>query len=365
MLFRFGLPASKLSEGIDMETDRMKPNLTVVITGASAGLGRAIAHEFGKTGARVGLISRDLSALEATAGEVERLGGTAATYAADVSDDQAVEAAAASFEASLGPIDVWINNAMVSVFSPIREMEAAEFRRVTEVNYLGYVHGTLAALRRMLPRNRGRVIQVGSALAVRSIPLQSAYCATKHAIVGFTDSLRCELIHDKSKVKAVVVHMPAMNTPQFTWVKSRLPNLPQPVPPIYEPEVGARVILHAALAPSPRREYWVGGSTVKAIMGQKFFPGLLDLYLGKTGYKAQQRDEPDSPERPNNVWHPVPTTLGAHGPFDMKSRPFSLEAQVSKHRGWFVFGCGLLGAALCARKFLTRQAIRGFPLNRV
>lgn len=332
----------------------MPPTLTVVVTGASAGLGRAIAHEFGKVGARVGVISRDLSALEATASEVEHLGGIAATYAADVSDDQAVEAAAASFEERLGPIDIWVNNAMVSVFSPIKEMEAAEFRRVTEVNYLGYVHGTLAALRRMLPRNRGRIIQVGSALAVRSIPLQSAYCATKHAIVGFTDSLRCELIHDKSSVKAIVVHMPAMNTPQFTWVKSRLPNLPQPVPPIYEPEVGARVILHAALSSSPRREYWVGGSTVKAIVGQKLIPGLLDVYLGKTGYKAQQRKEADSPDRPNNVWNPVSTAFGAHGPFDGKSRPFSLEAQVSRHRGWFVFGCGVLGAAFGAKKLFTR-----------
>ncbi|MGA8727871.1 MAG: SDR family oxidoreductase [Terracidiphilus sp.] len=337
-----------------METIGMQPNLTVVITGASAGLGRAIAHEFAKTGARVGVISRDLPALEATAAEVERLGGTAATYAADVSDDQAVEAAAASFEERLGPIDVWVNNAMVSVFSPVKEMEAIEFRRVTEVNYLGYVHGTLAALRRMLPHDRGRIIQVGSALALRSIPLQSAYCASKHAIVGFTDSLRCELIHDKSKVKAIVVHMPAMNTPQFTWVMSRLPNLPQPVPPIYDPEVGARVILHAALTSSPRREYWVGGSTVKAIIGQKFIPGLLDFYLGKTGYKAQQRDEPDSPDRPNNVWHPVSTTFGAHGPFDKNSRPFSLEAEVSRHRGWFLFGCGLVGAALCARRLLKR-----------
>jgi NAD(P)-dependent dehydrogenase (short-subunit alcohol dehydrogenase family) len=332
----------------------MDQTLNVVVTGASAGLGRAIAREFGKTGARVGLISRDLPALEATAAEIELLGGTAATYAADVSDDRAVEAAATSFEERLGPIDVWINNAMVSVFSPIKEMKAAEFRRVTEVNYLGYVHGTLAALRRMLPRNRGRIIQVGSALAVRSIPLQAAYCASKHAIVGFTDSLRCELYHDKSKVRAVVVHMPAMNTPQFTWVKSRLPNLPQPVPPIYEPEVGARVILHAALTSSPRREYWVGGSTVKAIVGQKLIPGLLDFYLGKTGYKAQQREEADSPDRPDNVWHPVSTTLSAHGPFDNKSRPFSLEAQVSKHRGWFVFGSVLLGAALCTRKVLMR-----------
>jgi NAD(P)-dependent dehydrogenase (short-subunit alcohol dehydrogenase family) len=340
--------------GIGLEGAEVRKNLNVVVTGASAGLGRAIAHEFGKIGARVGLISRDLPALEATAGEVEHLGGTAATYAADVSDDQAVEAAAYSFEERLGPIGVWINNAMVSVFSPIKEMEAAEFRRVTEVNYLGYVHGTLAALRRMLPRDRGRIIQVSSALAYRSIPLQSAYCATKHAIVGFTDSLRCELYHDKSAVKAIVVHMPAMNTPQFTWVKSRLPNLPQPVPPIYEPEVGAKVIVHAALTSSPRREYWVGGSTVKAILGQKLFPGLLDFYLGKTGYKAQQREEADSPNRPNNVWHHVPTDMGAHGPFDAKSRSFSFEAEVSKHRGWFVFGCGLVGAVFAARRFLTR-----------
>lgn len=332
----------------------MKPALNVVITGASAGLGRAIAHEFGKAGARVGLISRDLPALEATAAEVEQAGGTGATYAADVSDDQAVEAAATSFEERLGPIDIWINNAMVSVFSPIKEMEAAEFRRVTEVNYLGYVHGTLSALKRMLPRNRGRIIQVGSALAVRSIPLQSAYCASKHAIVGFTDSLRCELYHDKSDVKAIVVQMPAMNTPQFTWVKSRLPKLPQPVPPIYKPEVGARVVLHAATTQRPRREYWVGGSTVKAIVGQKFFPGLLDFYLGKTGYDSQQRKEPDSPERPDNVWHPVSTELGAHGPFESRSRPFSLEVEVSKHRGWFVLGCGIIGAALFTRKLLSR-----------
>src|ERR1700761_5519602 len=240
----------------------MRETLTVVITGASAGLGRAVAHEFGKAGARVGLISRDLSALEATAAEVEQLGGTSATYAVDVSDNEAVEAAAASFEERLGPIDVWINNAMVSVFSPVKEMEAAEFRRVTEVNYLGYVHGTLAALRRMLSRDRGRIIQVGSALAVRSIPLQAAYCATKHAIVGFTDSLRCELYHEQSRVRTIMVHMPAMNTPQFTWVQSRLPNLPQPVPPIYEPEVAAKVVLHAATSRRARREYWVGGSTV-------------------------------------------------------------------------------------------------------
>lgn len=333
--------------------NRLNRPKTVVVTGASAGLGRAIAHVFAKEGVRVGLISRDQAALEATAAEVEELGGKAAVYAADVSDDAAVESAAASFEEHLGPIDVWVNNAMTSVFSPIKEMEASEFRRVSEVNYLGYVHGTLSALRRMLPRDSGRIIQVGSALAVRSIPLQSAYCATKHAIVGFTDSLRCELYHDKSNVKVVVVQMPAMNTPQFTWVKSRLPRMPQPVPPIYEPEVGARMVLHAALTDSPRREYWVGGSTVKAILGQKVIPGLLDKFLGKTGYKSQQRETQDPPDRPYNLWQPVASDFGAHGPFDKKSRPFSLEANVSRHPGWLALGVGLIGAALFARKIIS------------
>src|SRR6185437_3457079 len=288
----------------------MKQPITVVVTGASAGLGRAIAHEFGKKGARVALISRDADALQATAREVELLGGKALVIPVDVSDAAAVDAAAAKVEEELGPIDVWVNDAMVSVFSPVKEMEAEEYRRVTEVNYLGYVYGTLSALRRMLPRNRGRIVQVGSALAVRSIPLQSAYCGTKHAIIGFTDSLRCELYHDKSDVKVSVVQMPAMNTPQFTWVKSRLPNKPQPVPPIFEPEVGARVVVHAALTRWPRREYWVGAATVKAIVGQKIVPGLLDRYLGWTGYKSQQRDVEDSPDRPNNLWGPAPDPLG-------------------------------------------------------
>ncbi|MFZ0690819.1 MAG: SDR family oxidoreductase [Acidobacteriaceae bacterium] len=323
---------------------------TVVVTGASAGLGRAIAHAFAEKKSRVGLIARDRDALDRTAEEVERLGGKSAVVAADVSDDAAVESAAAAIEERLGPIDVWVNNAMVSVFSPVREMEAKEYRRVTEVNYLGCVHGTLAALRRMLPRDCGCIIQIGSALAFRSIPLQSAYCASKHAIVGFTDSLRCELYHDNSNVKLTVVHMPAMNTPQFTWVKSRLSRLPQPVPPIYEPEVGARMVVHAALSPSPRREYWVGGSTVKAILGQKVAPGLLDAYLGRTGYDAQQREEEDSPDRPYNLWRPVTNGFETHGPFDKQSRPFSLEAQFSRHRVWFALGLGVLGAYLALRR---------------
>lgn len=329
----------------------MNRSLTVVVTGASAGLGRAIAHEFAQIGAAVGVISRDQAALEATAEEIEKLGGRPAVFAADVSDAEGVEAAASSFEARLGPIDVWVNNAMVSVFSPVKQMEAEEYRRVTEVNYLGYVYGTLAALRRMLPRDSGRIIQVGSALAVRSIPLQSAYCATKHAIVGFTDSLRCELLHDKSNVKVTVIQMPAMNTPQFTWVKSRLPRLPQPVPPIYAPEVGARMVVHAATTPHVRREYWVGGSTVKAILGQKIVPGLADRYLGKTGYDSQQRDVEDPPGRPDNLWQPVANGFAAHGPFDDKSRPFSLEANFSRHRGLFALGCALVGAVICARRF--------------
>lgn len=329
----------------------MKQDMVVVVTGASAGLGRAIAHEFGKKGARVALISRDREALEATVREVEEKGGRGLAFVADVSDDAALESVAARVEEELGPIDVWVNNAMVSVFSPVKEMEAAEYRRVTEVNYLGYVYGTLAALRRMLPRNRGRIIQVGSALAVRSIPLQSAYCATKHAIVGFTDSLRCELYHDKSDVKVTVVQMPAMNTTQFTWVKSRLPRKPQPVPPIFEPEVGARVVVHAAMAENPRREYWVGSSTVKAIVGQMVIPGLLDRYLGNTGYEAQQTQEKDSPDRPNNLWQPAPDPLGERGPFDGKAHDSSAQVALDLHRGWIALGAaGLIGAAMLVKK---------------
>ena len=321
----------------------MEQSKVVVVTGASAGLGRSIAHAFARKKAGVALIARDQSGLEQTAREVKQIGGEAAVFAADVSDDAAIEACAAAVESQLGPIDVWVNNAMTSVFSPVKEMEAREYRRVTEVNYLGYVHGTLSALRRMLPRDRGTIIQIGSALAIRSIPLQSAYCATKHAIVGFTDSLRCELIHDRSNVKLTAIHMPAMNTPQFTWVKNRLPRRPQPVPPIYQPEVGARMVVHAAYSDNPRREYWVGGSTVKAILGQKIMPGLLDRYLGNTAYEAQEQDVADSPDRPDNLWQAVRENAGAHGPFDKRARPFSLEGVVSRQRGWLALGCGVLG----------------------
>src|ERR1051326_6836108 len=286
----------------------MNERETVVITGASAGLGRAIAREFGKRGANVGLLARGREGLEGARAEIEELGGQALVIPTDVADATAVEQAAALVEQQFGPIDIWVNNAMASVFSPVKEMQPEEYKRVTEVTYLGVVYGTLAALKRMLPRDRGTIVQVGSALVYRSIPLQSAYCAAKHAIAGFTDSLRCELIHDKSKVRVTMVQMPALNTPQFGWVKSRLKHKAQPVPPIFQPEVGARAIYWAAH--HSRREIYAGWPTVEAIVGNKLAPGLLDRYLGKTGFKSQQTSEPEDPNRPNNLWEPV---KGDHG----------------------------------------------------
>src|SRR6478752_1542372 len=247
---------------------------TVVITGASAGLGRATAREFARHGARVGLLARGREGLEAASREVEELGGIAMAIPTDVADAAAVEAAAAVIEEKLGPIGIWVNNAMTSVFSPVNKMEPEEFKRVTEVTYLGVVHGTLSALKRMLPRDRGVIVQVGSALAYRGIPLQAAYCGAKHAIQGFTESLRCELLHDKSHIRLTMVQMPALNTPQFRWVKSRLPHKAQPVPPIFQPEVAAEAIVWAAY--SGRREVNVGWPTTKAIVGNNFFPGYGD-----------------------------------------------------------------------------------------
>ncbi|HEX6823805.1 MAG TPA: SDR family oxidoreductase [Candidatus Sulfotelmatobacter sp.] len=315
---------------------------TVVITGASAGLGRAIAREFGRHGANVALIARGIDGLKAAQREIEELGGRALILPLDVADSKALEAAAATVEDQLGPIDIWINDAMVSVFSPVKEMLPEEYKRVTEVTYLGFVYGTLAALKRMLPRDRGTIVQVGSALAYRSIPLQSAYCAAKHAISGFTDSLRCELLHDKSKVRVTMVHMPALNTPQFGWVKSRLKNKAQPVPPIFQPEVGARAVYWAAH--HKRRELYVGMSTVEAIVGNKIAPGTLDRYLGRTGYASQQTSEPDSPDRPNNLWDPLPGDHGAHGSFDQHASGKSWELRVSLNRAWLAAGF-TLGAA--------------------
>ena len=336
----------------------MAKDLVVVVTGASAGLGRAIAHGFAKRGASVGLLARNPEALQAAKEECEAMGGRALVLPVDVSDAEAVDAAASRVEDEFGPIDVWVNDAMVSVFSPVKEMEAADYKRVTDVLYLGFVHGTLAALKRMLPRDRGTIIQIGSALAYRSIPLQSAYCACKHAINGFTDSLRCELHHDKSHVKVTAVQMPAMNTTQFNWVKNRMPNDTQPVPPIYEPELAAEVVVAAGLAKHPRREYWVGTPTVAAIVGQKFIPGLLDLYLGKTGYQSQQiANEPKDPATPNNLYDYVPGRHSARGKFADRSTMTSVEVGIVLHRNWFVLGAAValsaLGSALIAKRRLS------------
>lgn len=321
----------------------MPTSTVVAITGSSAGLGRAIAHAYAKRGARLGLIARNPEALDAAKQECEALGGKAICLVTDVADAEAVERAATQLEDAFGPINVWINDAMVSVFSPVKEMEASDYKRVTEVLYLGFVHGTLSALRRMLPRNRGTIIQIGSALSYRSIPLQSAYCACKHAINGFTDSLRCELHHDKSDVKITNIQMPAMNTTQFDWVKNRMPDMTQPVPPIFEPEVAAEVVYAAGAAKNPRREYWVGSPTVAAIIGQKFFPGLLDKYLGKTGYKGQQlQGHPQDPNAPNNLYEYVPGLHSARGKFDDRSKRTSVEVYFSLHREWFAVGAAAL-----------------------
>jgi NAD(P)-dependent dehydrogenase (short-subunit alcohol dehydrogenase family) len=304
----------------------------VVITGASAGVGRATAREFGRRGARVALVARGRDGLEAARREIESFGGEALVLPLDVADHDAMEQAAATVEERFGPIDIWINNAMVSVFSPIMEMQPDEYRRVTEVTYLGYVWGTLAALRRMKPRDRGTIVQVGSALAYRGIPLQSAYCAAKHAVQGFHDSLRSELIHDNSNVKVVMVQLPALNTPQFRWVRSKLPRKAQPVPPIFQPEVAAEAIVWAAY--SNRREVNVGWPTTKAIVGNNFFPGYGDHYLARHGYEAQMIDEAEELDRADNLWHPLPGDAGAHGVFDDRSTGVSIELELNKRRGW-------------------------------
>ncbi|MDQ3305494.1 MAG: SDR family oxidoreductase [Actinomycetota bacterium] len=307
----------------------------VVITGASAGVGRATARAFARAGSHVGLIARDHEGLEAAAEEARGSGVRAVTALVDVADAEAIDRAAGVFEEELGPIDVWVNNAMTSVFSPVHELEAAEVKRVTEVTYLGSVNGILAALARMRPRNAGTIVQVGSALAYRGIPLQAAYCGSKHAIRGFVDSLRCELVHDRLGLKVTMVHLPAINTPQFGWVRNRLSHHPQPVPPIYQPEVAARAILWAAT--HPRREVHVGFPTVGTIWANKLVPGLLDRYLARTGYESQQLDvarEGERPEgdRPDNLWEPVPGDHGAHGIFDDQATSSSPQLCFTTHR---------------------------------
>ena len=296
-------------------------------------------------------MARGTDGLEAAKQEVEKLGGSAIAIPTDVADAAAVEKAAVVIEEQLGPIDIWVNNAMTSVFSPVREMKPDEYKRVTDVTYLGVVYGTMAALKRMLPRNRGMIVQVGSALVYRSIPLQSAYCAAKHAVAGFTDSLRCELIHDKSDVRITMIQMPALNTPQFRWVKSRLKYKAQPVPPIFQPEIGAKAIYYAAH--HRRREIYVGWPTVEAIIGNKIAPGVLDHYLGRTGYASQQMSEPEDPNRPDNLWEPVPGDHGAHGVFDNRAQPKSYEVWADLNRLWLGFAT-VLGT--CAGLYLALRS---------
>jgi short-subunit dehydrogenase len=320
----------------------------VVITGASAGVGRATAVEFAHEGARIGLIARGRAGLEAAKNDIEQLGGSALVLPVDVADAEAVESAANEVEQRFGPIDVWVNNAMASVFSPVKQMMAEEFKRVTEVTYLGYVYGTLAALRRMLPRNRGIIIQVGSALAYRGIPLQSAYCAAKHAVQGFVDSLRCELLHDHSGVRLTMIQMPALNTPQFGWVKSRLSRKARPMPPIFQPEVAARAIVWASH--NSRREMFVGMPTVEAIIGNRIAPNLLDHYLARNGYDGQQYDGAEIKHRPNNLFEPVDMHRdhGAHGDFNQHSSRWSLQLWASQNRAWLFLGAIALGAVAFA-----------------
>jgi len=315
------------------------------VTGASAGVGRAVARRFAEYGAQVALLARGEERLETAAGEVRGLGGRALVVATDVADADAVEEAAERVERELGPIDVWVNNAMATIFAPTWEIETEEFRRATEVTYHGTVWGTMAALRRMRPRDRGTIVQVGSALAYRAIPLQAAYCGAKAAIKNFTEALRTELRHEGSRVRITMVQLPAHNTPQFEWGRSRMPRHPQPVPPIFQPEVAAEAIVHAARR--PRRELYVGWPTVKVIWGEKVAPGLVDWYLARNGFEAQQTSEPVSPDRPDNLFEPAPGNYGSHGTFDDRAKEQSIQLWLNLHRGLLAVGA-LAGAAAAA-----------------
>jgi len=324
-----------------------KPRV-VVVTGASAGVGRATVRAFASEGAHVAAIARDTEGLHAAAREAGEMGGKGLAVPADVADADQVEAAAARIESELGPIDVWVNNAMVTIFAPVLETTPKEFHRATEVTYLGTVYGTMAALRRMHPRNSGGIIQVGSALAYRSIPLQAAYCGAKHAIAGFTDSLRSELIHENSQIRLTMVQLPAMNTPQFTWCRSKMPRHPQPVPPIFQPEVAAERIVWASH--HNRREVFVGAPTVIAIEANKVAPALADLYLGKTGFDSQQTQEPCPPDRPDNLFEPLPGDFGAHGVFGAQSHHAAATTWLANHKGAAVAGAAAFGVVTWALK---------------
>jgi NAD(P)-dependent dehydrogenase (short-subunit alcohol dehydrogenase family) len=327
-----------------------KPRV-VVVTGASAGVGRATAVAFARRGDRIALLARGTAGLEGAKAEVEAAGGVALPLPTDVGSAASVEAAAEACDAELGPVDVWVNNAMATVFSPVAATTPEEFRRATEVTYLGTVYGTLAALRRMRERDCGAIVQVGSALAYRSIPLQAAYCAAKHAVNGFTESLRCELLHDGSNIRVSMVQLPALNTPQFGWSRSRMPRQPQPVPPIFQPEVAADAIVWAA--DHGRREIYVGLPTIKAIAGERIAPWLLDRYLAAKGYDAQQTDEPMDGERAGNLFQPLDEDVdkGTHGRFDDEALPASRALWASKHKHALLSaGAAAAGAVALARR---------------
>ena len=319
----------------------------IVVTGATGGVGRAVARRFGARGDAVALLARGTDGLVGAAKDVEQAGGRALPVEVDMADHRAVEAAAGYVESELGPIDVWVNDAFTSVFAPFLEIAPEEFKRVTEVTYLGYVYGTRAALSRMVPRDRGTVVQVGSALAYRGIPLQSAYCGAKHAIQGFHESVRTELLHDGSNVHVTMVQLPAVNTPQFDWVLSRLRRKAQPVPQIYQPEVAASGIVYAADHPR-RREYWVGGSTAATLLANAVAPGLLDRYLARTGFRGQQTDQPRDPDQPANLWQPADgprePDYGAHGRFDDQAKARSLQLWASQHHGVLAGGAAAAAA---------------------
>lgn len=320
---------------------------TVVVTGASGGVGRAVARAYGARGDRVGLIARGERGLAAAAEDVEQRGGRSLSLPLDVADAPAVEAAADRVEAEFGPVDVWINCAFSSVFAPFWEVSAKEYERATAVSYLGFVNGTRAALRVMRPRDRGVIVQVGSALAYRGIPLQSAYCGAKHAIQGFNEALRCELLHEGSGVKNVMVQLPAVNTPQFSWVLTRLPHRAQPVPPIYQPEFAARAIQRAADNPR-RREYWAGTSTALTLLANAVAPGLLDRYLARTGFGSQQTDESQPRRQRANLWQPADAgrDYGAHGRFDDQAHGTDPQLWASEHHGTLLTAAGVGAAAV-------------------
>lgn len=319
----------------------------VVITGASAGIGRATARLFAERGAHVALLARDEHRLEAARKEIEQFGGRAISIPVDVSDHAQMDAAAERVEQELGPIDIWVNNAMTTVFSPVEDIDPEDFRRVTDVTYHGYVWGTMAALKRMRPRSRGTIVQVGSALAYRSIPLQSAYCGAKHAIRGFTESVRTELLHEKNKVHVTMVEMPAVNTPQFEWCATTLKERPRPMGKVFQPEVAARAIVWAAHA--GRREICVGMPSQLAVWGDKIAPGLLDRYLAKTAVSGQKSGEPLPEARPANLWKPVPGDYAAHGRFDDEARKHSAWLWVTMNRNWLVAGGAALALAVATR----------------